>query len=132
MADRRPGARQPVRQLFERQHRVLEGGMRLRFECRHFVTAALQQVAYGRLDVAGADAVERRQHGAAQDVPILLQVTHLYFIPSAASTGSVFGRTPRHKVKDSAACSTSMPQPLWARAQPCSMAQLTNGVADLL
>ena len=40
----------------------------------------------------------------------------------AASTGAVSGRTPRHRAKDSAACSTSMPSPSramapWARAQ---------------
>src|SRR5690242_787809 len=129
MADRRPGARQPVRELFERQHRVLEGGMRLRLECGHLAAAPLQQVADGGLDLGGADAIECGQHRAAD-----LRLAHRdsYFIPRAASTGSVSGRTPRHSVKDSAACSTSMPQPLWARAQPCSMAQLTNGVADLL
>ena len=43
---------------------------------------------------------------------------------SAASTGAVCGRTPRHSWKDSAACSTSIPQPCKARAQPCSRAHL--------
>ena len=74
--------------------------------------------------VAG-DAIEGGQRGAAN-----VCVGHL--VPRTASTGSVSGRTPRHRVNASAACSTSMPQPLWARAQPCSMDQLTKGVDALL
>ncbi len=123
VADRRPGARQPVRELLQRQHRVLEGRVWLCLERGDLAAAALQQLANRRLHVAGAKAVERGEPGSVEFV---------HFIPSAARTGSVSGRTPRHKVNDSAACSTSMPQPLWARAQPCSMAQVTNGVADLL
>ncbi len=50
---------------------------------------------------------------------------------SAASTGAVSGRRPRHRRNDSAACSTSMPQPCSARAHPCRLAHSTKAVADL-
>src|SRR5688572_9378338 len=105
--------------------------MRLGLERCHLAAAALQQLADGGLHVTGANAVESGQRCPADIVLPFLGVTH-HLIPSAARTGSVSGRMPRHSVKDSAACSTSMPQPLWARAQPCSMAQLTKGVALLL
>ena len=42
VADRRPGARQAVRQLLERQHGVLEGGVRLGLERRDLAAAALR------------------------------------------------------------------------------------------
>ncbi len=49
---------------------------------------------------------------------------------SALSTEAVSGRTPRHRWKDSAACSTSMPRPMMARAQPRCSAQRVNGVSS--
>src|SRR5438270_407991 len=49
----------------------------------------------------------------------------------AASTGAVAGRTPRQRRNASAACSTSIPSPCSARAQPCRLAHSTNAVADL-
>src|SRR4029453_8179463 len=100
--------------------------MRLRLEVRDLAAASLQQLADRGLHVAGSDAIERGQRRPAD-----LGVTH-HRIPSAASTGSGAGPPPPPSGKDSAAFSTSMPQPLWARAQPRSMAQVTNGVALLL
>ena len=50
---------------------------------------------------------------------------------SAASTGAVSGAHAAPYRNDSAACSTSMPRPCSARAQPCSRAQRTNGVTSL-
>src|SRR5690606_23478808 len=50
---------------------------------------------------------------------------------SEASTGAVSGRTPRHRKKASAACSTSMPRPSMQRAAPCSAAQRLKTVASL-
>ncbi len=125
VADGRPGARQPVRELFQRQHRVGERGMRLRLQRRrpHRGCAASSSRMVGSISVA-RDAVEGGERGPAN-------VCVGHFVPRTARTGSVSGRTPRHRVNDSAACSTSMPQPLWARAQPCSMDQLTKGVACL-
>src|SRR5882672_1696032 len=99
--------------------------MRLGLERRNFAAISLQQFADRRFDFARANAVEGGKRGA-------VQVGIVHFIPRAVSTGAVSGRTLRHSAKASAACSTSMPQPLWARAQPCSMAQVTKGVADLL
>src|SRR5437764_1194524 len=50
---------------------------------------------------------------------------------SAASTCAVSGRMPRHTRNDSAACSTSMPQPCSARAHPWRVAHSRKAVADL-
>ena len=125
VADGRPGARQAVRELLERQHGVGEGRVRLGLERRDFTAIALQQLADGGLHFGGGDAIEGGKRGPAD-----VCVGHL--VPRTARTGSVSGRTPRHRVNASAACSTSMPQPLWARAQPCSMDQLTKGVDALL
>src|SRR6185437_15436549 len=49
---------------------------------------------------------------------------------SATSTGAVGGRMPRQTRNDSAACSTSMPQPWIARAQPRLRAHRTKAVSD--
>ena len=49
---------------------------------------------------------------------------------SSSSTCRVFGRRPRHTRNASAACSTSMPQPLCAAAAPRSRAQRVNGVSS--
>ena len=48
------------------------------------------------------------------------------------STGAVSGHTPRHMRKDSAACSTSMPQPMMDFAAPCSRAHSQKGVGSRL
>ena len=50
---------------------------------------------------------------------------------SAPSTLAVSGRSPRHSSKDSAACSTSIPSPCSACAQPAACAQFTNALAPL-
>ena len=47
---------------------------------------------------------------------------------SCFNTGTVFGRTPRHRKNDSAACSTSIPQPMTERAAPCSAPHFEKGV----
>src|SRR6185312_10692364 len=46
-------------------------------------------------------------------------------------TGSVSGRIPRQRKKDSAACSTSMPMPSASRPAPCCCANCRKEVSPL-
>ena len=55
----------------------------------------------------------------------------VYWLRIRSMTGAVRGRTPRHRKKDSAACSTSMPSPSATRAAPCARAKTRNGVGAL-
>ncbi len=66
MADRRPGARQPVLQFLQRLDQGLEAGRRLQLDFTDAGAIFFQHFADAGFDMFGADLIERRQRRGAQ------------------------------------------------------------------